>query len=246
MGAESFGEQWWEVYDATHGRRPLPDAAVDRIVGLCGRLGGLVLDLGAGTGRLSLPLADRNLHVTAVDASPSMLTALQGKSDGGGDRIDLQCQDFSSLDLQRRDHDVAIFSYNSLLYVEEPELQLRSLQNAGTHVHSDGRVIVEIDLPSNEDIAKSSHVVADADFGGGPALAITKHDLLKQRVYTSVVRLDTQETRAFSMRYIWPNELCLMAKCAGLTVEKLFSNWEGDTWDGHETLIAILSCGSRR
>lgn len=39
-----------------------------------------ILDVGAGTGRLSLPMANRGAHVTALDVSPKMLELLKKKN----------------------------------------------------------------------------------------------------------------------------------------------------------------------
>ena len=43
-----------------------------------------ILDVGAGTGRLSLPLANRGAHVTALDVSPKMLEVIRRKSRKSG------------------------------------------------------------------------------------------------------------------------------------------------------------------
>lgn len=51
------------------------------LIPLLGALAGKkVLDVGAGTGRLSLPMANRGAHVTALDLSPKMLEAIANKN----------------------------------------------------------------------------------------------------------------------------------------------------------------------
>ena len=92
-GPETYGEHYADVYDDWYGEGGrvaitevgTPDEVAAGIVALAD--GGPVLELGVGTGRLALPLADRGLAVTGLDASPAMLERLRAKP--GADRLTL-------------------------------------------------------------------------------------------------------------------------------------------------------------
>ncbi len=57
-----------------------PDAGVDALIGLSGiAQGAAVLEVGAGTGQLTLPLVGRGLHVTALEPGPRMAALLAWK-----------------------------------------------------------------------------------------------------------------------------------------------------------------------
>ncbi len=60
---------------------------------------GLLLDLGCGTGTLSVLLSEAGYEVVGVDRSPDMLSVAQGKALAAGQNILLLCQDMQSLDL---------------------------------------------------------------------------------------------------------------------------------------------------
>lgn len=83
-------DRWAEVYD--HDANPLPaleEPLVRRAVG--DPRGLIVLDLGCGTGRHALWLAERGARVTAVDFSEGMLAEAQGKP--GAERVRWLCHD---------------------------------------------------------------------------------------------------------------------------------------------------------
>jgi ubiquinone/menaquinone biosynthesis C-methylase UbiE len=76
-----------EYYDRTRG---YPDGVGERVADLLCRAGGLgpettLLEVGVGTGRIALPLAQRVRQVVGVDLSRPMLARLAAK--GGSDRV---------------------------------------------------------------------------------------------------------------------------------------------------------------
>jgi ubiquinone/menaquinone biosynthesis C-methylase UbiE len=78
LDAEVYGQAWAEDYDIL---TPITPAMTAAAIGRLARLadGGPVLELAAGTGRLSIGLADLGLAVTATDISPAMLDQLRAK-----------------------------------------------------------------------------------------------------------------------------------------------------------------------
>lgn len=78
-------------YDA--GQPELPNT----VAWLRGRLAGAesLLDVGAGTGRLTLPLAGAAARVTALDHSPDMLAVLRGK--GPPAHLEVRCQELAEV-----------------------------------------------------------------------------------------------------------------------------------------------------
>jgi SAM-dependent methyltransferase len=66
-----------DIYDASR-----PGYPADAVSWLTDGISGPVLDLGAGTGKLTTSLVARGLTVTAVDPSPEMLRVLAGRLPG--------------------------------------------------------------------------------------------------------------------------------------------------------------------
>ncbi len=61
---------------------------------------GPILDLGAGTGRVSLPLATAGHQVTAVDLEPALLAELRRRAQERGLSVDTVAADLRTLDAQ--------------------------------------------------------------------------------------------------------------------------------------------------
>jgi SAM-dependent methyltransferase len=68
---------------------------------LADRTGGPVLELGAGTGRVALDLAQRGHHVTALDADAELLEELEARAARADLAIDVLHQDAGMLDAEQ-------------------------------------------------------------------------------------------------------------------------------------------------
>ncbi|HVZ74615.1 MAG TPA: class I SAM-dependent methyltransferase [Polyangia bacterium] len=94
-----------DVYDA---RPPYPAALVDALAALAGPPGARVVDLGAGTGHLALPLAARGYAVTAIEPAREMLEALRAEAAARGLTIDARHATAEDLPLPARSADLVV------------------------------------------------------------------------------------------------------------------------------------------
>lgn len=104
-----------------------------------------VLDFGAGTGRLALPLAARGYEVTAVDTSAQMLAVLAQKP--GAARVAThvgRMQDFTT----EQGHDLATCVFTVLLYLLTEEDLVQSIAAAARALRPGGQFL--IDIPSRQ------------------------------------------------------------------------------------------------
>lgn len=67
---------------------------------LADTVGGPILDLGAGTGRVTIPLAAAGHDVTAVDLDPDLLDELRRRADDAGVPVQTVAADLRTLDQQ--------------------------------------------------------------------------------------------------------------------------------------------------
>jgi ubiquinone/menaquinone biosynthesis C-methylase UbiE len=80
-GPVTYGERMADVYDERIARMGIPkDEAVELLAELTQELGaGSVLELAIGTGRIALPLEERDVEVHGVDISDAMVAKLREK-----------------------------------------------------------------------------------------------------------------------------------------------------------------------
>jgi SAM-dependent methyltransferase len=139
-------------------------ADVDLYLALAESAGGPILELAAGSGRVAVPLAAAGHTVTAVDNDRHMLARADKRwqahrqtvdeDDGaaGRGRLELIEADITRLDLGRR-FSLVILALNTLLMVGGRDAQLRTLRAMADHLAPAGRAVVDIWLPSPDDLA---------------------------------------------------------------------------------------------
>jgi SAM-dependent methyltransferase len=103
---------------------------------LAGQGSGAILDVGAGTGRVTLELARAGLDVTALDLSPELLTALRNRSEGAV--IQTLCADARSFTLARRDYALCIVPMQTIQLLGGRDGRLAFLRRAHAHLRPGG------------------------------------------------------------------------------------------------------------
>ena len=75
---ETYGEKIADIYDDWYSS---PDESSIALLSDLARQG-RVLELGIGTGRVALPLKEKGIDISGIDASPSMVKKLHAKPGG--------------------------------------------------------------------------------------------------------------------------------------------------------------------
>jgi len=139
---------WAEVYDTAYEQAfgPIYEALTANTVAAvhkkCAPPAALV-DFGAGTGRLAIPLALQGYDVTAVERCNEMLGELRQKDPEGRVRkIASSMQDFQS----ERTFDVALCVFTVLIYLLDEASLRASLRSAADCLKADGWLLLDIPL----------------------------------------------------------------------------------------------------
>ena len=117
------------------------------------RFGGDVLELGAGTGRVAIPLVEAGCTVTALDLSPAMLDVARKKAtrlpSAAAARLTLVQGDMCDFDLGRR-FTLALIPFRAFQHVIEPAAQRRALMCMHRHLKPGGHLVINLFDPRLE------------------------------------------------------------------------------------------------
>jgi SAM-dependent methyltransferase len=221
-----FDEEIAATYDEESGERFAP-ALLDSTTTFLARLAGTgtALEFAVGTGRVAIPLAARGISVSGIELSPAMLARLRIKP--GGAAIAAVEGDMTTTRVPG-EFAVVYLVYNTITNLTTQDAQVAAFENAARHLGPGGCFVIEVYLPILRLLPPGErfHVFADE-----PAYhAFDEYaDAASQLQWSHHLRLREDGTyRRFSMpfRYVWPAELDLMARIAGLRLRERWTDWE--------------------
>lgn len=112
---------------------------------------GKILEVGAGTGRITIPLLKKGLNVTALDLSPKMLAGLKSKAKDL--KVKTVCADMRSFRLKEK-FAVIIVTFRAFQHLYTTEDQIKALKSFHKHLKPNGVLIFDVYNPSWKWIAK--------------------------------------------------------------------------------------------
>ena len=220
-----FGEEIASTYDAdTSGMhdQTVIDTVVDVLAGLAGD--GKALEFGIGTGRIALPLARRGIEVHGIDLSKAMVARLRDKP--GGDAIGVTIGDFAHTRVPG-EFSLAYLVFNTINNLTTQDEQVACFVNAATHLEPGGSFAIEVGVPALRLLPPGQRAVPfDV---GEKHWAYDLYDCATQSMSSNYVDDDGEGARLWSIpfRYVWPAELDLMARIAGLVLVERWQDWDG-------------------
>jgi SAM-dependent methyltransferase len=209
------------------------------------RIGGPVLEVACGTGRLTLPIAAEGIPITGVDVSPAMLARAREKSAD----IDWQLQDARSMELGRR-FALVFMATNALQHLHDVDEVLTFLDRARTHLKPDGSLILDVFHPSVEKLARvlgSPRHHKRFSLADGRLIDVTSdseylresqilHFVLTYRHEGKVVH-----TKDVRLRCFFPNEMIALCRLGGFRVKERFGDYDERPFDDNSPQ-QILVC----
>jgi SAM-dependent methyltransferase len=228
MSKDYFGEHVAGRYDESAADMFDP-AKVDPVVDFLAELAsdGSALELGIGTGRIALPLAQRGIRVHGIDLSEAMVARLRAKS--GADQIGVTIGDFATTTVEER-FSVAYLVFNTIMNLTSQDEQVACFLNVAAHLQPGGCFVVEVGVPDLQRLPPGETV---RPFTVTPTqLGFDEYDIAGQGLISHHYWMDDGRLETVSMpfRYVWPAELDLMARLAGMSLRERWSGWNRESF----------------
>lgn len=227
-----FPEPIAATYDEASADMFRPDAVGPVVDFLAERAGdGRALELGIGTGRIALPLAARGVPVHGIDLSRAMVDRLRAKP--GGDAIGVTIGDFATTKVDGP-FSVAYLVFNTIMNLTTQDAQVACFRNVAGHLAPGGCFVVEVMVPELRKLPPGQHAVPF--HVGARRLGFDTYDTATQAMSSHHVRIaDGHATYTeIPFRYVWPAELDLMARLAGLRLRERWEGWTREPF-GHDS-----------
>ena len=218
-----FGERVAARYDESSAEMFDPavvEPVVDFLAGLAGS--GRALELGIGTGRIALPLAQSGVPVHGIELSKAMAARLRAKP--GGEDIHVTIGDFATTTVDRT-FSVAYLVFNTIMNLTTQAEQVACFRNVAAHLEPGGCFVIEVGVPSLQRLPPGETVrafhVSETRWG------IDEFDVARQGLTSHHLEIVDGRVERVSIpfRYAWPAELDLMAELAGMSLRERWSGW---------------------
>jgi len=223
--AKSYDEKWPEIFD-----QAVVEPAVSFLVDLAGS--GAALELGIGTGRIALPLSQRGVRVHGIELSPAMVAEMRTKP--GADAIEVTIGDFATTRVEGS-FGLAYLVRNTIMNLTAQDEQVQCFQNVASHLLPGGCFVIEVTVPQLQRLPPGETVRA---FTVTPThLGFDEFDVARQIAFSHHYWVVDGKLETFSapFRYVWPSELDLMARLAGMTLRERWSDWNREPFTSAST-----------
>ena len=213
--AARYDENSEEMFDPA-----IVGPAVDFLTGLVGD--GRALELGIGTGRIALPLAERGVPVHGIELSSAMASRLRAKP--GGDAVGVTIGDFATTRVDGM-FSVAYLVFNTIGNLTTQAEQVACFGNVAAHLEPGGCFVIEVGIPELRRLPPGERfrVFSGIDEHWG----IDEYDVATQGLISHHFEIidDALERTSLPFRYVWPSELDLMAQLAGMRLRERWAGW---------------------
>ncbi|MFI9207873.1 class I SAM-dependent DNA methyltransferase [Streptomyces sp. NPDC053253] len=187
---------------------------------------GRALEFAIGTGRVGVPLRERGVPVAGIELSEHMAAVLRRKVDEN--TLPVTIGDMATT-VVPGEFTLVYLVYNTITNLLTQDEQVECFRNAARHLAPGGRFVIELGIPPLR-FLPPGQIAVPFDVSE-QHLGFDTFDLVEQVLVSHHLTRDGDDARyrreSSRHRYAWPAELDLMARIAGLQLERRVADWDG-------------------
>ena len=245
-------DQWADVYDdiyayLTEDKDFYLEMAKDYV-------SGSVLELGCGTGRITIPIWQNAIDIVGIDISPKMIEVAKAKVQkekdehillDPGPKIDLLVGDMRDFQLNQK-FKLIIIPFRGFLSLLTVDDQINTLNSIKKHMDKDTILVFDIFVPKEDIISKSDNLLYyfkdvshDSRIGHSEVWHKTDYDLFNQRISSKIIvdeigdkgKVVNRYYKDFEIRYIHRWEMFHLLNSCGFKIEDLYGTFSYESFD---------------
>ncbi|CAG9621115.1 2-methoxy-6-polyprenyl-1,4-benzoquinol methylase, mitochondrial [Sutcliffiella rhizosphaerae] len=216
--------------------------------------GGTIIDLACGTGRLTIPLAEKGFSLLGVDLHRGMLQQAQEKAAAKSLLIDWVQEDCTKLQLGTKSK--LIYSVgNSFQHFLTNEAQDGFFHSVRNNLETGGILIFGTRFPSKEELIQPSteefwrsYIDEDTNqkvdlytISSYDAITQVQHYITTRKYQNEIGEIIQEHKTTISLRYTYPQEMERMLSNHGFEIVNLYQDWNGTplTQDSYEMIYLV-------
>lgn len=207
---------------------------------------GPILELGCGTGKLSIPLAEAGFSVTGLDNSPALLKFAATKND----KVKWIEGDMRGFDLDEH-FGLIMLPSNNLGHLHTPEEFESCVDSVKRHLLPGGVFVIDVFVPNLALLLRGAEGEHELDEYENPdgqgrvrVTARSRYEATTQIVRTTTCRRlagQPDVVGSLDLKMYFPRELEALIRCAGLKMVARYGGHSGEPFDD-ESRFQILVC----
>ena len=211
--------------------------------------GNEILELGCGTGRLSIPLLKEGADYTGIEISKEFCDHAKNKIKEKKLTAKILKQDFRNFQLNRK-YDMIFIGFNTFLHLLNDSDAMQFFHSVKKHMHAKTLFYIDIFVPNPLFLYRNKKRIKNIEYADSITKKITYIDEICN--YDRITEINkitwiyysdnaTEEKYYFTMRMYFPNTMNKLIQNAGLSINNIWGNHEYSCFD-ESSEIQIYEC----
>lgn len=204
------------------------------------RFGDPVLELACGTGRISIPLAEKGWAITGLDVSEGMLEQARRKTAEKGVSVEWILADCRTFSLNKS-YKLILFPFNSIAHLHDRESIEACFTCVRNHLSEEGYFVIDFFNPRLDILLRDSSrrypVFTYLDPDGNGTVVVTENNVYDDASQINMIKWyyqfsnrEEEIVEELNMRMFFPQELDALLYYNGFSVESRYGNYNRETF----------------